>query len=38
MKPNLKIGQLLYGIATYIPGVAAVLGRGGRDTTSAREC
>ena len=38
MKPNLKIGQLLYGIATYIPGVAAVFGRGGGDSSSARYC
>ena len=37
-KPNLKIGQLLYGIATFIPGVAAVFGRGGGDTSSARYC
>jgi hypothetical protein len=37
-KPNLKVGQLLYGIATFIPGVAAVFGRGGGDTSSARYC
>jgi hypothetical protein len=37
-KPNLKIGQLLYGIATFIPGVAAVFGRGGGDSSSARYC
>jgi len=36
--PNLKVGQLLYGIATFIPGVAAVFGRGGGDTQSARYC
>jgi hypothetical protein len=35
---NLKVGQLLYGIATFIPGVAAVFGRGGGDTNSARYC
>jgi len=37
-KPNLKVGQLLYGIATFIPGVAAVFGRGAGDTSSARYC
>jgi hypothetical protein len=37
-KPNLKVGQLLYGIATFIPGVAAVFGRGGGDTNSPRYC
>ena len=36
--PNLKVGQLLYGISTFIPGVAAVFGRGGGDTQSARYC
>jgi hypothetical protein len=35
---NLKVGQLLYGLATFIPGVAAVFGRGGGDTQSARYC
>jgi hypothetical protein len=35
---NLKVGQLLYGIATFIPGVAAIFGRGGGDTQSARYC
>jgi methyltransferase family protein len=35
---NLKVGQLLYGVATFIPGVAAVFGRGGGDTQSARYC
>lgn len=35
---NLKVGQLLYGISTFIPGVAAVFGRGGGDTQSARYC
>jgi len=33
-----KVGQLLYGIATFIPGVAAIFGRGGGDTQSARYC
>ena len=37
-KRNLKIGQLLYGVATYVPGVAAIFGRGGGDTQSARYC
>jgi hypothetical protein len=37
-KPNLKIGQLLYGIATFIPGVAAVFGRGAGDTSFPRYC
>jgi hypothetical protein len=37
-KPNLKIGQLLYGLATYVPGVAAIFGRGAGDTSSARYC
>jgi len=37
-KPNLKIGQLLYGIATFIPGVNAVFGRGAGATSSARYC
>ena len=37
-KRNLKIGQLLYGVATFIPGVAAIFGRGGGDTHSARYC
>jgi hypothetical protein len=37
-KPNLKVGQLLYGIATFVPGVAAVFGRGAGDTSSARYC
>ncbi len=36
--PNVKVGQLLYGVATFIPGVAAVFGRGGGDTQSARYC
>jgi len=35
---NLKVGQLLYGISTFIPGVAAIFGRGGGDTQSARYC
>ena len=35
---NLKVGQLLYGIATFLPGVAAIFGRGGGDTQSARYC
>jgi len=35
---NLKVGQLLYGISTFVPGVAAVFGRGGGDTKSARYC
>jgi hypothetical protein len=35
---NVKVGQLLYGISTFIPGVAAVFGRGGGDTQSARYC
>ena len=37
-KPNLKIGQLLYGIATFIPGVDTVFGRGAGDTASPRYC
>lgn len=37
-KPNLKIGQLLYGIATFIPGVNAVFGRGAGATNSPRYC
>src|SRR5205814_6514493 len=37
-KPNLKIGQLLYGIATFIPGVGAVFGRGAGGTSSPRYC
>ncbi len=36
--PNLKLGQLLYGIATFVPGVTAVFGRGGGDSASARYC
>jgi hypothetical protein len=35
---NLKVGQLLYGISTFVPGVAAIFGRGGGDTKSARYC
>jgi hypothetical protein len=34
----MKVGQLLYGISTFIPGVAAIFGRGGGDTKSARYC
>jgi hypothetical protein len=37
-KLNLKLGQLLYGVATFIPGVATVFGRGGGDTARARYC
>jgi hypothetical protein len=37
-KPNLKVGQLLYGIATFIPGVGAFFGRGAGDTSSPRYC
>lgn len=37
-KPNVKIGQLLYGIATFIPGVAAVFGRGAGDSSCPRYC
>jgi hypothetical protein len=37
-KPNLKVGQLLYGMATFIPGVGAVFGRGAGDTSQARYC
>ena len=37
-KPNLKIGQLLYGIATFIPGVGAYFGRGAGDTALPRYC
>jgi hypothetical protein len=36
--PNLKVGQLLYGIATFIPGVAAVCGRGAGSTSCPRYC
>jgi hypothetical protein len=35
---NVKVGQLLYGMSTFVPGVAAVFGRGGGDTQSARYC
>jgi len=34
----MRISQLLYGIATFVPGVAAIFGRGGGDTKSARYC
>jgi len=37
-RKNLRVDQLLYGIATFIPGVAAIFGRGGGDTQSARYC
>jgi hypothetical protein len=33
-----KVSQLLYGISTFIPGVAATFGKGGGDTKSARYC
>ena len=36
--PNLKVGQLLYGIATFIPGIAAVCGRGAGSTSCPRYC
>jgi hypothetical protein len=38
LKPNLKIGQLLYGIATIIPGVSAVFGKGAGSTSCPRYC
>jgi hypothetical protein len=34
----MKVGQVLYGIATFVPGVAAVFGRGAGDTSNARYC
>jgi hypothetical protein len=37
-KPNLKFGQLLYGIATFIPAVGSYFGRGAGDTSSPRYC
>jgi hypothetical protein len=33
-----KVSQLLYGLATFIPGVAPICGRGGGDSKSARYC
>jgi SAM-dependent methyltransferase len=33
-----KVGQLLYGIATFVPGISAIFGRGGGDSQSARYC
>jgi SAM-dependent methyltransferase len=35
---RLKVSQLLYGLATFIPGVAPIFGRGGGDSKSARYC
>lgn len=37
-KPNLKICQLIYGIATFVPGVNALFGRGAGATSSSRYC
>jgi SAM-dependent methyltransferase len=34
----MKVTQVLYGLATFIPGVARICGRGGGDTKSARYC
>ncbi|HEY4184417.1 MAG TPA: methyltransferase domain-containing protein [Polyangia bacterium] len=34
----MKVTQVLYGLATFIPGVAPIFGRGGGDTKSARYC
>ena len=34
----MKKRQLMYGVATFVPGVNAVFGRGGGDTKSARYC
>jgi SAM-dependent methyltransferase len=33
-----KKRQILYGVATYLPGVNAIFGRGGGDSKSARYC
>ena len=35
---RVKISQLLYGISTFIPGVAPIFGRGGGDSNSGRYC
>jgi hypothetical protein len=35
---TLKVSQLLYGLATFIPGVQPIFGRGGGGTNSARYC
>jgi hypothetical protein len=35
---RVKISQLLYGISTFLPGVAAIFGRGGGDSNSGRYC
>jgi hypothetical protein len=34
----MRVSQVLYGIATFVPGVAAVFGRGAGDTSNARYC
>lgn len=34
----MKLSQLLYGAATFVPGVARVFGKGGGDTNSAEYC
>ena len=35
---RVKVSQLLYGLATFVPGVAPIFGRGGGDSKSARYC
>jgi hypothetical protein len=35
---RVKLSQLLYGLATFIPGVAPIFGRGGGDSKSGRYC
>jgi len=35
---RMRVSQVLYGIATFVPGVAAVFGRGAGDTSNARYC
>jgi hypothetical protein len=37
-KQGPKVSQLLYGLATFIPGVAPIFGRGGGDSKSGRYC
>src|ERR1700733_12713362 len=34
----MKVTQVLYGLATFIPGVVPIFGRGGGGTKSARYC
>jgi len=35
---RMRLSQVLYGISTFVPGVAAVFGRGAGDTSNARYC